>query len=400
MRLRGIVGALLDGLGEPGLKHGHVALEARRLDVRQIVGDDLEAAAPGLGRPRRRCTFRTASIANRRAGVPPCTIAAQTSMHAACQRRTRRLRLSGVTAEIRRAIAAIGAIADRIAAVAECRRQRQSAADRGRSRRRQDLPIGVTSPRAPRSAPRRPGASRSSATRRPSSSAAASLPRRMPRRHGAQHSCARRRRRPARRAATRRPPIGPKPQSAPSSRRAAPPAPRVRPSTASRVAASSSAATDAERVGVVGAALDRQRPLPRRRQHPRRLEQLGDRSPQPSRFSPAAASTIASYSPVVELSQPRVDVAANADASPDRAAGEAIAPAAAGCPFRRARPCGRFVQRVGDVRDQRVGRILARRHAASVSPRPAASAGPSGCGRRGRLRPLSSAAWISLVNTP
>ena len=77
-------------------------------------------------------------------------------------------------------------------------------------------------------------------------------------------------------------------------------------------------------------------------------------SAQPSRVSPAAASTIASYSPVVELSQPRVDVAANAGdvqigpqveqlRPPPQAAG---ADAGAG---------GKLGERLRDVRHQRVG---------------------------------------------
>ena len=64
--------ALLNGLGEAGLKRRHVLLEADRVDVRQVVGDDFEALRLGGGTLGRDVHSVRHGCLSEIAGAPPC----------------------------------------------------------------------------------------------------------------------------------------------------------------------------------------------------------------------------------------------------------------------------------------------------------------------------------------
>ena len=66
---------LLNRLGEAGLERRHVLLEAGRVDVRQVVGDDFQPLRPGRRRLRPRCTFRTAWQTSKSQVRPPALAA-------------------------------------------------------------------------------------------------------------------------------------------------------------------------------------------------------------------------------------------------------------------------------------------------------------------------------------
>ncbi len=141
-------------------------------------------------------------------------------------------------------------------------------------------------------------------------------------------------------------------------------------------------------------------PCAGRGQHQHRVEDLGDLvgAAQPAR--PARASTTASSSPAEHLAQPGVHVAA------DRHDLEAEAERAQlGDPARRAGADAGAGRQLGQGQavpgDQRVARVLARRHGGDdAARRPAPSAGPCTSAPRSRSRRRSSASRSAETNTP
>ena len=123
------------------------------------------------------------------------------------------------------------------------------------------------------------------------------------------------------------------------------------------------------------------------------------RSPQPSRLSPASASTTASTLPSLHLAQPGVDVAAQRLGAQSRAGprGSHRAPQARGADARARRQLSERLPRAGD---QRVARIL--RGGTHASARPGAdSAGTSLIEWTAKCaRPSSSASSSSLMKRP
>ena len=63
--------ALLNGLGKAGLKRRHVLLEAGRVDVRQVIGDDFQPLGLGGG-AFGRDVHSVRHADERIAGAPPC----------------------------------------------------------------------------------------------------------------------------------------------------------------------------------------------------------------------------------------------------------------------------------------------------------------------------------------
>ena len=139
--------------------------------------------------------------------------------------------------------------------------------------------------------------------------------------------------------------------------------------TRANVSASRSAATASLRLGVVGAALQADRPLPHRRQHPRRVENLRDAVREAEPHQPGFREDDRVEVLLVELPQPRLDVAAQVDELQVGPAVEHLRPAAQAARADR-RAFGQVVEPRGASRDT---------NASPVGPR-GGTATSSSCG--------------------
>ena len=122
------------------------------------------------------------------------------------------------------------------------------------------------------------------------------------------------------------------------------------------------------RVLVVRAALQADSPLPHRRQHPRRVEDFGDAVGEAEARQPRLRQHDRVEALLVELPQPRLDVAAEVDELQVRSAVEHLRPAAEAAGADR-RPVGKLIEPAVLVANEGVAGRAAGRDGGEFEPR-------------------------------